>query len=227
MKGLPLYGLPVAVVDFETTGPDPSTCEPVSVAIVTFDLGQTKPELAYSTLIRPSVAIPPEATTIHGVTDEAVADAPAFEEVLPAMSGAIEGRCFAAYNALFDWGVWNSAAGLPFLFLDPFLWVRRLDKYKKGKRLVDAAGRRGVTFDAHDSRADALATAQLMPVLLKELRADLGWGQSTLGDVWAWQLRAGVNQERELAEYLRRDNPERDFDFRWRDAVAQHSTVIQ
>ncbi len=37
---LPLYGLPVAVFDFETTGVDPRECKAVELAIVHCNLGK-------------------------------------------------------------------------------------------------------------------------------------------------------------------------------------------
>src|SRR3972149_4178140 len=66
----PWSELNIACIDFETTGPDPKTCEPVELAVVRFEGGEVVSR--YSTLIEPDAAIPPEATAIHGITDEMV-----------------------------------------------------------------------------------------------------------------------------------------------------------
>ena len=44
---LPLYGLPVAVFDFETTGVDPRECKAVELAIVHCNLGQDNAEVVF------------------------------------------------------------------------------------------------------------------------------------------------------------------------------------
>lgn len=59
-------------IDTETTGPDPRKARPVEIAAVFFDNGP-HPELLqqrWSTLIRQTEPIPPEAIAIHGITDE-------------------------------------------------------------------------------------------------------------------------------------------------------------
>ena len=70
---------PVVVLDFETTGPDPKTCEPLEVAAARFEGGRCVAE--YQTLLSPVEPIPPEATAIHGITDEMVDGQPTLADV--------------------------------------------------------------------------------------------------------------------------------------------------
>src|SRR3972149_5360760 len=55
----PWSELNIACIDFETTGPDPKTCEPVELAVVRFEGGEVVSR--YSTLLEPDAAIPPGA----------------------------------------------------------------------------------------------------------------------------------------------------------------------
>ncbi|MFN8467266.1 MAG: 3'-5' exonuclease [Caldilineaceae bacterium] len=58
----------------------------------------------FNTLINPGVPIPKEATAIHGITDEMVADAPTFASIEPALQATLTGRRVSGYNVGFDHG---------------------------------------------------------------------------------------------------------------------------
>lgn len=62
-------------IDFETTGIDPKTCEPVEVAVVE---GSGKYQ---QQLIKPNNPIPPETSAVHHITDIDVVNAPSWESV--------------------------------------------------------------------------------------------------------------------------------------------------
>ena len=66
---MPLYDLPVAVFDFETTGVDPDNDRVVEVAVVHFNLGTSVPQVVYNKRIHPGIPIPEGASKIHGITD--------------------------------------------------------------------------------------------------------------------------------------------------------------
>lgn len=83
------------IVDTETTGLG-SDAQIIEIAVI--DL---KGNVLINTLIKPTIAIPAEATAIHGITDEMVADAPSWRDVLPEVIESI-GDCWIAYNAEFD-----------------------------------------------------------------------------------------------------------------------------
>lgn len=209
-----LRGLPLAVIDFETTGPDPSTCQPVQVAVAHCDLAETEAELVYQSLVCPVIPIPAEATAVHGITDEMVREAPLPAEVARALEPMLYGRVVVAYNAPFDWAVLNGArakAGMSAMapeWLDPYVWVQLVDRYKRGKRLTDAAARRGLAVEgAHDAGSDVRMTAGLVPLLLGEL-----WDESfvdqehldELGRFLPWQLERALVEEVDRIAYFDR-----------------------
>jgi len=204
----PLAGCPVAVLDFETTGKDPATCEPVQVAVAHLTLGTAcTPRVVLQSLIRPPCPIPEEVIGIHGITDAMVADAPTATEVLPALVEALEGRLLAAYNLPYDWRILSRLVDVPFGTLDPLVWVRVLHRYNKGKKLTDMCKLYDIQLDAHDAAGDALATAQIIPAVLRALWRHPECGPSplrTVASAWSWTVAAGAAWEAGFATWLAR-----------------------
>ncbi len=209
-----LKGAPVVVFDFETTGVEPGLRHPVQIALVTGRLGMDF-DTPWSSLVKPPIPIPEEAAAIHGIRDEDVADAPTFADLVDQLLEHFQGRIPCAYNLPFDHAVLVESLDLlgrrpdapaP-LGLDPLVWAKVVDKYERGKRLEDVAGRRGLSFDAHDARADVDATTKVMPLLLRQLAMDGHVVKPTLDRVdafWAWQRLTALLQERDYRDYRRR-----------------------
>ena|GEM_PF-1550025 len=86
------------ILDTETTGLH-DEARIVDIAVVT-GAGQ----VLLDTLINPGEPIPAEATAIHGITDEMVADAPTFAQILPRLTAAVHGRRVLIYNEGYDVG---------------------------------------------------------------------------------------------------------------------------
>ena len=89
--------------DTETTGLYPASEALVEIGAVRFNLLEG-PKEYFQTLIHPGRPIPPMATSVHGITDEMVADAPSLEKALPAFLHFISGAVPMAHNAPFDIG---------------------------------------------------------------------------------------------------------------------------
>ena len=83
-------------LDTETTGLD------AHGQIVEISVMDDEGRLLLNTYIRPSVAIPPAATAIHGITDAMVAGAITFPQVWPVLKNILVGRTVIIYNAEFD-----------------------------------------------------------------------------------------------------------------------------
>ena len=85
------------ILDTETTGLG-NEAEIVQVAVLNPATGEE-----YQSLVRPLGAIPPEATAIHGITNEMVQDAPEMSEVALQLASLLTGKLFVVmYNAEFD-----------------------------------------------------------------------------------------------------------------------------
>ena len=71
-----------AVLDFETTGSQPGD-EIIQVGLVIID--QFEITDRYTSLVNPGISIPSSITTLTGITNEMVADAPSLDQVMSDM----------------------------------------------------------------------------------------------------------------------------------------------
>ncbi|MET8683017.1 3'-5' exonuclease [Streptomyces sp. NPDC004732] len=167
--------------DLETTGTDPSEARIVTGAVIEVKDGET---LGHRTwLADPGVPIPAEAVAVHGITNErAAADGRPAAEVADALADVLtsywqSGVPVVAYNAVFDLSLLSAELrryGLrslrdrlggidPGPVIDPYTIDRSVDRYRKGKRNLEAVCKEyGVLLEsAHDAAADAQAAARL------------------------------------------------------------------
>lgn len=97
------------VLDLETTGF--GKAEAVEVALIN-KVGR----VLLSTLVKPTIPIPPRVTELHGITDAMVEDAPSFPEISPALNRWTDKAQVIIYNSPFDTGILahcSSFHGLP------------------------------------------------------------------------------------------------------------------
>lgn len=213
----PLREMPVAVIDFEATdfpGPDAHVCE---VAVVHTILGEPESSrVAFSSLVRPPVTIPDRVAAIHGIRNADVVDAPTWAEIEAEVVAACMSRAaVVAYNAPADYQFFRTEQGRtggktpawPWLDL---LVVRKAVKTRgRPGRLAEIAAEQGIVLDAHGAAGDAMATALVMTALLRgafEAHAVTlnGRRPATLEGLLEWQRGAALAQEREFADYRRR-----------------------
>jgi DNA polymerase-3 subunit epsilon len=86
----------VVFLDTETTGLG-AHAEIVDIAVIAAD-----GRVLLDSLVRPVGPIPPEATLIHGITEELVARAPPWRDLVTSLRDLLESRTVVVYNAEFD-----------------------------------------------------------------------------------------------------------------------------
>lgn len=160
--------LPFFAIDVETTGLDAASNRIIELALVPFNMpDDVKP---FSQLFSVGENLSPEITQITGISDAMLKGQPVFDETADTCLRLINRASFlVAYNAKFDRPFLESELArvgkvLPDVpWLDPFVFICELDRYKRGKKLGDAAKRWGVVLEnAHRARADAEAAGNLM-----------------------------------------------------------------
>ncbi len=233
---LPLYGLPVAVFDFETTGIDATSCRAVELAIVHLNLGYDNAEVVFDKRFNPGISIPDEAAMIHGIGDSQVADCPTFWECWEEISELLFGRVLAAYNLPYDWTVLNheyrrnvqwqpthhhdAVFGSQLFGICGLVMARAVDSNVRGKgshRLSRVCDRRGIEIiQEHSSIGDTLASAQLIECLMSEIRHARGKKFNTMRDYWAWQKIRAIEQEFDIREWLLKKGVKNDV-WPWTD----------
>lgn len=175
--------MPIAVIDFETTGLDAANDRVVEMGIAVFERGELVESKSW--LVNPEMPVPDAASAVHGITNEMLANAAKFADVLEEALPMLVGRVPAAYNAPFDRRFLRAefarlgldapdgahALNDELAWIDPLVWVRETQKYEKGKKLTDAARRLGIDMgNAHRADADATAAGRVMLELAKRHR---------------------------------------------------------
>ncbi|MBX7106140.1 MAG: 3'-5' exonuclease [Gemmataceae bacterium] len=165
--------LPIAVIDFETTGLYAGPDRIVEAAVVRIEPGE-EPTLAFDSLIRPGR--PVGATFIHGITEADVADAPTFDDVAGEFVRALSGCVVAAYNASFDMSFLRAELATVGIRHAPphmcLMYLRQLLDIGRVCKLGLACRAHGVRLNgAHSAAGDALATADLWFHYLPAMKA--------------------------------------------------------
>ncbi|MGQ4517226.1 exonuclease domain-containing protein [Streptomyces sp. DW26H14] len=169
------HGGPLAGFDLETTGTEPLEARIVTAAVVEAAGGEVVRGRTW--LADPGVLIPAQASAVHGISSErAAAEGRPVREVAAEVADALRdawarGVPVVAYNAPFDLTLLSAELrrhGLPPLgplgpVIDPYTIDRAVDRYRKGKRTLEAVcGEYGVVLDgAHQAAADALAAVRV------------------------------------------------------------------
>lgn len=168
-----------AVVDVETTGVRARSSDRITeIAVVVVSGGRV--EIAFDSLINPERYIPSQVTSVTGITNDMVADAPRFAEVSDAVLAALSGRIFVAHNARFDWNFVDAELKRA---RDLVLSGPRLCTVRLARRLVQGIESCGldalchwfgwVNKARHRAGGDALVTAYLLNRLI-QLAGDRG-----------------------------------------------------
>lgn len=163
---------PLAFFDLETTGVNLLRDRIVEISIARAMPGG---EVVVKTRrVNPGIPIPPEASLVHGIYDEHVADAPTFRSIARSLAQFLEGCDLAGFN--------SNRFDVPML-VEEFLRAE-VEFDLKNRRLIDvqriyhlmeprnlsAAFRFycGKTLEAaHSAEADTLATLEVLDAMVK------------------------------------------------------------
>ncbi len=87
---------PIVFLDLETTGANPAVDRIVEISLIKVFPGGRRETLTQR--VNPGIPIPPEATSIHGISDADVADAPRFSEIAADLLRFIDAADLAGFN---------------------------------------------------------------------------------------------------------------------------------
>jgi DNA polymerase-3 subunit epsilon len=173
----------LVVLDVESTGKERATDQIVELCL---RLGLGDGAESRTWRIRPSIAIHPEATAVHGITAAAVAGCPLFPEGAPEFLPLLtEADVIVGYNVAFDLDMLQAElvrAKFPPLDLTgkQIIDVLRLWHHVEPRTLV-AAHRKfcgAELVDAHQAEADVAATARVLSAMLSAFGlSDRPWAE--------------------------------------------------
>jgi len=127
--------------------------------------------IAFQSLVKPTVKIPPDATRVHHITDALVSTAPTWPEIWPQVEAVVTVRRIAIYNADYDLRLMRQshrAHGLAWSTPTSHFCIMKLYAQFRGDRnsragdyrwhsLDDARWQCGLDLpNAHRAQADAL-----------------------------------------------------------------------
>lgn len=164
---------PIVFFDLETTGTNVTQDRIVEISMVKM-LPDGKEPVKDTRRVNPGIKIPAEATAIHGISDEDVADCRTFKEMAKEIAQFFTGCDIAGFNSnKFDLPMLSeefSRAGVYFDFTKHrFIDVQTIF-HKKEQRTLVAAYRFYCDKDlenAHSAMADTMATFEVLEAQLE------------------------------------------------------------
>ncbi len=162
---------PVIFFDLETTGTNITQDRIVEISLI--KVMPNGEEFERTRRINPGIPIPAEATAVHHITDEDVADAPRFSQIAKDLAHIFEGCDIAGFNSnKFDVPMLAEEflrAGVKFDFTKPrYIDVQNIFHKKEQRTLVAAyrfyCGKE--LDDAHSANADTRATYEVLKAQL-------------------------------------------------------------
>ena len=161
-----LTELKFACLDTETTGLSPEgggkICE---LAVSVSRAGRVVDE--FSTLLNPGMPMHPDVIAIHGITNEMVAGAPSFGDILPRLLALLDDCVIVAHNADFDIGFLRSEfaqCGMrfpPYPVVDTLKLARKSGRFAKNNLGCIAADLGINTQGWHRAMADTKMAEQI------------------------------------------------------------------
>lgn len=178
-----LQDVPMAALDVETTGLDPTRDEIVSIGVVPMTITHIQSSASRYWVVRPTVELTPESVTIHAITHTQIETAPDLDVILDELLQALAGRIVVVHCRDIERGFLNAALqarigeGIEFPVIDtmelearlhrkpPSLLSRLLGRRTRPVSIRLAASRtryRLPQYRAHHALTDALASAELL-----------------------------------------------------------------
>lgn len=209
----------LAAFDIETTGIDPERDRIVTAAVSL--VGAAIESEHHAWLVDPGIEIPAGASAVHGIsTEQARAEGIdagiAVEQITCVLARYLrDGTPIVAFNARFDLTILDREArrhgvrplvdrvggveGL--IVVDPFVLDKQVDRYRPGKRTLEAVCEHyDIRLDqAHAANADALAAARVAYRLASRV-AELG--DADLRRLHVQQVEWAAQQAASLRDYF-------------------------
>jgi len=159
---LPLTG-DYVVIDFETTGFNPYNDRIIQVAAVRYRNHELVDQ--FVSFVNPERFIPNRITSLTGITNYRVSDAPTIQEVLPLFLAFLGEDTIVAHNASFDMRFLKSNANMLRLpepkniVIDTVFLAKRYMKHAPNHKLETLKRMLGIRLSSHNALDDCITCA--------------------------------------------------------------------
>lgn len=165
MFGVGNVSLPLdyVVIDFETTGFNPYNDKIIQVAAVKYRNHELVDQ--FVSYVNPERSIPDRITSLTGITNYRVSDAPTIEEVLPLFLAFLHTNVIVAHNASFDMRFLKSNVnmlGLPEAknkVIDTVFLAKKYMKHAPNHKLETLKRMLGIRLSSHNAFDDCITCA--------------------------------------------------------------------
>ncbi|QWH18640.1 3'-5' exonuclease [Bacillus mycoides] len=155
--------LDYVVIDFETTGFNPYNDKIIQVAAVKYRNHELVDQ--FVSYVNPERSIPDRITSLTGITNYRVSDAPTIEEVLPLFLAFLHTNVIVAHNASFDMRFLKSNVnmlGLPEpknKVIDTVFLAKKYMKHAPNHKLETLKRMLGIRLSSHNAFDDCITCA--------------------------------------------------------------------
>ncbi len=165
VSGVGNVSLPLdyVVIDFETTGFNPYNDKIIQVAAVKYHNHELVDQ--FVSYVNPERSIPDRITSLTGITNYRVSDAPTIEEVLPLFLAFLHTNVIVAHNASFDMRFLKSNVnmlGLPEPknnVIDTVFLAKKYMKHAPNHKLETLKRMLGIRLSSHNAFDDCITCA--------------------------------------------------------------------
>ncbi len=186
LLSLPLYQVPFAVLDVETTGLFPGLGDAIcEVAVLQVDEGKVREE--YQSLVDPGRPVSPDAYAVNRIGAELLRGAPRFAQIADQVLERLRGRAVVAHNAAFDLSFLVAALEeeqLPIPdnpVVDTLALSRLCFGFPKNNLHAVAQDLGIVISRKHRALGDTWTTWRVLEFFMQDLQSR--WGIGTLGEL--------------------------------------------
>lgn len=157
--------LDYVVIDFETTGFNPYNDKIIQVAAVKYRNHELVDQ--FVSYVNPERPIPDRITSLTGITNYRVSDAPTIEEVLPLFLAFLHTNVIVAHNASFDMRFLKSNVnmlGLPEpknKVIDTVFLAKKYMKHAPNHKLETLKRMLGIRLSSHNAFDDCITCAAI------------------------------------------------------------------
>ncbi|TMN89115.1 3'-5' exonuclease [Pseudoalteromonas phenolica] len=182
-KGKSLDEVEFVVLDLELTGLDPKVHEIVSAAWVTMRSDRIQLKSARH-IINSDVKQLEQSPVFHGIDEQTLNEGVSLKVLMKELCAVLHGKVLVCHNAYIDWGfiqVNSKALGLealPLAIIDTMQIEKRrqlkqnTELHQDSLTLANCRARYQLPdYEVHNALTDALATAELLLVLINKIGA--------------------------------------------------------